>query len=57
MDQSEVSAVEKIAATQTEDFFMERRIRSDREAFRRILNRDGGEVTPAGDRWENAGPN
>jgi len=39
----EGAAAEKIAAMQTEEFFMERRNRADREAFRRILNRQGGE--------------
>lgn len=31
------------AAMETERFFAERRKRADREAFRRILNREGGE--------------
>jgi hypothetical protein len=38
-----VAAAEKIAAMQTEEFFLERRNRADRDAFRRILNRVGGE--------------
>ncbi len=38
-----VAAAEKIAAMHTEEFFLARRNRSDREAFRRILNRAGGE--------------
>jgi hypothetical protein len=38
-----VAAAEKIAAMQTEEFFLARRNRVDREAFRRILNREGGE--------------
>lgn len=38
-----VAAAEKIAAMQTEEFFLERRNRADREAFRAILNREGGE--------------
>jgi hypothetical protein len=38
-----IAAAEKIAAMQTEEFFLERRSRADREAFRRILNRKGGE--------------
>ena len=46
-----VAAAEKIAAMQTEEFFMERRNRSDREAFRRILNRQGGEPPCAEDQW------
>jgi hypothetical protein len=36
-------AAEKIAAMETENFFAERRTRADREAFRRILDRKGGE--------------
>jgi len=38
-----VAAAEKIAAMETERFFEERRKRMDRKAFRRILNRKGGE--------------
>jgi hypothetical protein len=38
-----VAAAEKVAAMQTEEFFLERRNRSDRQAFLRILNRKGGE--------------
>jgi hypothetical protein len=38
-----VAAAEKIAAMQTEEFFLERRTRADRMKFRRILNRKGGE--------------
>jgi len=38
-----VAAAEKISAMETENFFAERRARADREAFRRILNRKGGE--------------
>jgi hypothetical protein len=46
-----VAAAEKIAAMQTEEFFLNRRNRADREAFRRILNRDGGEAPRAEDQW------
>jgi len=46
-----VAAAEKIAAMQTEEFFLTRRNRADREAFRRILNRQGGEPPRAGDEW------
>jgi len=46
-----VAAAEKIAAMQTEEFFLERRNRADREAFRRILNREGGEAPRPGDEW------
>lgn len=38
-----VAAAEKIAAMQTEEFFLARRNRADREAFLRILNREGGQ--------------
>ena len=38
-----IAAAEKIAAMETEEFFLSRRNRADREAFRRILNRRGGE--------------
>ncbi len=34
----------EIAAMRTEEFFTERRNRADRAAFRRILNRKGGEA-------------
>lgn len=33
---------EKVSALQTGAFFKERRARADREAFLRILNREGG---------------
>jgi len=38
-----IAAAEKIAAMETERFFEERRDRVNRKAFRRILNRKGGE--------------
>ena len=38
-----IAAAEKIAAMQTEEFFTERKNVADRKAFRRILNRKGGE--------------
>lgn len=38
-----IAAAEKFAAMQTEEFFAKRRTLADREAFRRILDRDGGE--------------
>lgn len=37
-----VAAVEKIAAMQTGTFFAERAARTDRAAFRRVLDRSGG---------------
>lgn len=46
-----VAAAEKIAAMQTEEFFMERRNRADMKAFRRILNRKGGEAPRPEDVW------
>ena len=44
-----VAAAEKIAAMETERFFAER---ADRAAFRRILNREGGEAPRAEDRMD-----
>lgn len=38
-----IAAAEKIAAMETERFFEDRKNRADRKAFRRILNRRGGE--------------
>jgi hypothetical protein len=51
-----VAAAEKIAAMQTEEFFLERRNRADREAFRRILNRQGGERPSPEDAWDHSDP-
>jgi len=39
-----IAAAEKIAAMETERFFAGRKGRADRKAFRRILNRKGGEL-------------
>ena len=47
-----VAAAEKIAAMQTEEFFLERRNRADREAFLRILNRTGGIAPGLEDQWD-----
>jgi hypothetical protein len=44
-----VAAAEKIAAMQTETFFAERAARADRAAFRRVLDRSGGEAPRADD--------
>jgi hypothetical protein len=49
-----VAAAEKIAAMQTEEFFLSRRNRADREAFRRILNRQGGEAPRPDDELQEA---
>ncbi len=49
-----VAAAEKIAVMQTEEFFLECRNRADREAFRRILNRQGGEAPAPEDTWDNS---
>jgi hypothetical protein len=49
-----VAAAEKIAAMQTEEFFSQRRNRADREAFRRILNRQGGEAPSPEDVWDDS---
>jgi len=48
-----VAAAEKIAAMKTEEFFAQRRDRADLEAFRRILNRQGGETPSSEDTWDN----
>jgi hypothetical protein len=45
-----IAAAEKISAMETERFFEERRLRADREAFRRILKRKGGEPPREEDR-------
>ncbi len=39
-----VAAAEKLSALQTGEYFVERRARSDRGEFLRILNREGGEA-------------
>jgi hypothetical protein len=39
-----------------EEFFLERRNRADREAFSRILNRQGGEPPSPVDAWDHPGP-
>ena len=54
MTDKAVAAAEKIAAMQTEEFFLTRRARADREAFRRILNRQGGEPPSPEDAWDNS---
>jgi hypothetical protein len=45
-----IAAAEKLAAMQTVEFFAERQARADREAFRSILNRPGGEDPRPDDR-------
>jgi hypothetical protein len=50
----EPTAAEEIAAMQTEEFFLNHRTRSDREAFRRILNRQGGEPPSPEDAWDSS---
>lgn len=47
-----VAAAEKLTAMQIETFFSERRSRADREAFRRILNRMGGEAPRPDDTFD-----
>ena len=50
IDQFVVAAVaEKISAMNTVAFFDERRALADRDTFRRILNRDGGDPPIPGD--------
>jgi hypothetical protein len=44
-----IAVAEKISAMNTAAFFEERRGKADRELFRRILNRKGGEPPREGD--------
>ena len=52
MTDKAVAAAEKIAAMQTEEFFLTCRGSADREAFRLILNRQGGEPPSPEDTWD-----
>lgn len=47
-----VAAAEKVSAMQTEEFFATRKARADRKAFRRILDRVGGEHPRPDDRLD-----
>ena len=50
MNQMIASAVaEKVSALETSDFFEKRAARADKEAFRRIMNREGREPPRKGD--------
>lgn len=50
LDQFVATAVAaKLAAMSTEEVFAERKARADREAFRRLLDRKGGEPPRPGD--------
>lgn len=44
-----MAVAEKVSAMNTAAFFEDRRARGDREAFVRILKREGGEAPRAGD--------
>lgn len=44
-----MAVAEKVSAMNTVEFFRERGTAADREAFRRILNREGGEPPRPGD--------
>ena len=44
-----VAVAEKVAAMTTEEIFADRKARANREAFRRILDRAGGEPPRPGD--------
>lgn len=44
-----MAVAEKVSALQTATFFEERRAMGDKELFRRVLNRRGGEQPRAGD--------
>jgi hypothetical protein len=43
------AVAEKIAALRTADFFSDRKGKGDRDAFRRLMTRDGGESPQRGD--------
>ena len=45
-----VAVAEKVAAMTTEEIFADRKARANREAFRRILDRTGGEPPRPGDK-------
>lgn len=47
-----MAVAEKVSAINTAAFFEERRAVADREAFRRILNREGGEPPRPGDEMD-----
>lgn len=47
-----MAVAEKVSAINTAAFFEERRAVADREAFRRILNREGGEPPRSGDEMD-----
>ena len=44
-----IAVAEKVSALNTAEFFAERKAKSDRAAFRRILDREGGEPPRHGD--------
>lgn len=44
-----MAVAEKVSALQTATFFEERRALGDRDVFRRVVNRSGGEPPRAGD--------
>ncbi len=43
------AVAEKLAALRTADFFLNRKGKGNREAFRRLLQRDGGQLPQADD--------
>ena len=47
-----MAVAEKVSAINTAAFFEQRRALADREAFRGILNREGGEAPRPGDELE-----
>lgn len=44
-----IAVAEKVAALRTADFFTARKGKGDREAFRRLMGREGGVPPQAGD--------
>jgi hypothetical protein len=44
-----MAVAEKVSALSTVEFFADRKARADRVAFRRILDREGGEPARSGD--------
>ena len=44
-----MAVAEKVSVLNTVEFFAERKAKADRGAFRRILDREGGEPPQSGD--------
>ncbi|MBL8217611.1 MAG: toxin-antitoxin system HicB family antitoxin [Bryobacterales bacterium] len=50
-----MAVAEKVSALQTATFFEERRALGDRDVFRRVVNRNGGEPPREGDEADSPG--